>query len=500
MVKRIIEILFLLILLAVFIYLGRPRIASYFYNQGCSYYDRGLYGQAAIFFQKALKIAPDIATIHYTLANTYIEEKMTDKAIDEYEEAIRVDPGYVAAYLAISKIYSSQERYDQAIEELKKINDRDPSNLQIKDALNNVSFTYMAVCFDQATELFVSGDRDKAYNLLYKALAINSDLAFVYYTLGYFYFMDKNYVLSEESLNKTLQKDPEFWLAYKLKGDIYAAEDKYEKAIAEYKKAIALNKNDSVLYNNLGLMFMEIENYSEAVVYLEQALRLSPNDIDLRYNLASVYRDNQMLDQAVSEYQRLIQQQPEYPNVHNDLGDIYKFQGNNTGAYNEYRKEMDYCQERLLDNPDDPVSLNDLAYAINGIGEEVDKAKEIITKVLNIHPDYQQAYITLAKIYENKREINQSLSALVKGKELSKNTKFIDTDINRLKNDIKAFNRYNPDTVYLKNGRQISGKIKEQDENKIILEINLGGSSGNVTFYRDSVERIGGVSEDIWGN
>jgi len=491
MVKKIAEILLFLILLAVLIYLGRPKLASYFYNRGCSYYDRGVYTQAIVFFEKASKIAPEIADIHYTLANTYIEEKMTDKAIEEYREAIRVDPGYVAAYLAISRIYSSREMYDEAIEQLEKINQKEPADPRIRDAINNVSFAYMAACFDKATELFISGDKERAYDLLYKALNLNPNLAFMHYTLGYFYFTDRNYALSKKSLDQALQVDPEFWMAYKLKGDIYAAEGEYEKAIDEYKKSAALNKNDAVLYNNLGLTYMEMERYPEALEYLQQAVKLSPDNINLRYSLASVYRDNRMFDQAVSEYQKLIGEKPDYPNVHNDLGDIYKFKGDNSLAISEYKKEIEYCREKLRDNPDDLVSLTDLAYAINGIGEEVDKAEEIVGRVLKIEPNYRHAYITLAKIYENKGQVQQSICALAKAKGLFRQTGFIDNDISRLKKEIRTFSGKEgfakTHKIYLKNGRQISGKIKQQDKDSIVLEI---GPQGNITLFRDSIEKI----------
>lgn len=46
------------------------------------------------------------------------------------------------------------------------------------------------------------------------------------------------------------------------------------------------------------------------------------------------------------------------------------------------------------------------------------------------------------------------------------------------------------DTVYLKNGRQISGRLKEEDEEKVVLEIKVGLVLGNITLYRNTIDKV----------
>ena len=498
--RRIFNFVIILLLLGILVYMGRPKLAVFLSNQGCDYYDSNLYDEAIASFQRSLQVNPEVAATHCYLADAYMQNKMEARAMKEYKEAIRIDPGYIQAYRALSQIYSGHQMYEEAINQLKEAQRALPFNREIKKLQENVSFEYAAYCLDKATNLFLSGDRSTAYTLLNKALDIKPDFVLVRYALAYFYFSQKKYDKAEQSLTEVLDIDSQFMPAYKLLGDIYFYRANYEKAAVNYKAALNLNCKDSVVYNDLGLSLMQMERYDEALVYLKKAARLNPNSFDFRYSLASVYRDKGMFNDAIREYKKLIHYQADYPNIHNDLADIYRQQGKNKEALKEYGEEIEYSQARLLDNPDNPIILNNLAYALNGIGE-YHKARETINRVLDSRPNYRAAHLTLAKIYKNLGNFEDGIAALNKAKALSISTDFIDRDIAWARSDLKSSieNKSNmsgntsffaADTIYLKNGRQIKGRIKEETKEKIILEVKLGDVIGAVSFYRDTIERV----------
>jgi tetratricopeptide (TPR) repeat protein len=178
--------------------------------------------------------------------------------------------------------------------------------------------------------------------------------------------------------------------------------------------------------------------------------------------------------------------------LHNDLADIYDNLGNRAQSVLEYQKEARDCQQELVGNPDNPVLLNNYAYALNGLGES-EKAKEIIDGVINSYPRYRQAYLTLSRIHEKMQNTGLALKAMEKAKQLSVREDFIDNEISRL-NKLPAPKEKpkleEKDLIYLKNGRQLQGKIKKEYPDKVVLEVRLGPSWGEVIFYRDSIERI----------
>jgi tetratricopeptide (TPR) repeat protein len=189
----------------------------------------------------------------------------------------------------------------------------------------------------------------------------------------------------------------------------------------------------------------------------------------------------------------------DYPNVHNDLGDIYHNLSRDNEALEEYRKEIAYCQIQLAQTPQDPVTLNNLAYAYNGAGD-AQKAKEIIDKVIASWPKYRQAYLTSAKIYELMGKANEAQGVLLKARSLSTETNFIDSGLARLNKGaatVNAVQFVEKDTVYLKNGRQIRGRIKDEDAEKVALDVKIGNTFGCLVFYRNTIERIERSDEKI---
>lgn len=182
----------------------------------------------------------------------------------------------------------------------------------------------------------------------------------------------------------------------------------------------------------------------------------------------------------------------DYPNLHNDLADIYNILGNRGQAVLEYQKEARFCQQELETDPDNPELLNNYAHALNALGES-EEARKIIEGVIKSYPRYRQAYLTLSKIYEKTQNAPLALKALEKAKQLSTGEDFIDNEISRLNKEFlpKAkIQAEQKDRIYLKNGRQLQAKIIKEYPDKIVLEMWLGSSRGEVIFYRDAIERI----------
>ncbi|MFA5090997.1 MAG: tetratricopeptide repeat protein [Candidatus Omnitrophota bacterium] len=492
--KKIFELVIILVLLVVLVFIGKNKLAVFYYNRGNDCFGRRLYKDAISYFNKALKIEPEVALVHYSLANAYMEDKTEDKAREEYNRVIRLDSRFTPAYKALARVYLKQGLYQEAMDILSKAEVIDPDNPGIKEAISYSSSEYIAYLLNAGADAFLAGDKLRAYELLNKALRINPDYAFSRYMLGYFYYADNKYDESEGMLKEAIRLDGKSFWARKLLGDVYFEKRIFDKAIEEYRLALAINGNDAVLLNNIGLAYMNLEKYDEAIPFLKESLSINPGNINIRYSLASLYRDSGRSSEAILEYNNLVNMQPDYPNVHNDLGDIYKQQGRIEEAFGEYRKEIYFCQSKLLRDPSDPFLLTDISYAYNGI-EEYNKAKECIDKALAVKPDYRQAYLTLAGIHKNLGNSLDALAALKKAGELSSQKYFF---IEKAITDIKEFKgpigrdlvSSSADTVYLKNGRQLKGVIKEESIDNIILEINSAGIIGSVTLPRDNIERV----------
>jgi tetratricopeptide (TPR) repeat protein len=493
-IKIAVELLILPVLFAFLLFVGKNKLAAFYYNRGCSFLENNLYDKAIDSFNKSIKVSPLLSKTHYSLANAYDADNQIEKAIKEYKKAIELDAHFLWGYEALVDIYFRKGEFQEATSLLKEAEANVSNSQDVKELIKLASFKEVAYFINSGVDAFSSGEKSKGYELLNRALRIDPDFVFTYYTLGYFYYSEHKYDEALDILNKADRLDSEFLFTHKLLGDIYFAKKDFVKAIGEYKKALLINSQDPVILSNLGLSFMNLEEYSQAILFLEQALKLDPQNINFRYSLASLYRDAGRIKESALEYKKITQEQPNYLNVHNDLADIYKKDGNNKEAFAEYQKEIDSCQLKLLTTPGDLVLLNSIAYAYNGLGQYA-KAKALIDKVLEAKPDYREAYLTLANIQENLKEYQSALESLEKAKGLSNQRQvFIEQKIDDLREQFKSINRemkfQTTQTVYLKNGRHFEGVIINETKDRIVLEINIGNSKGSVMFSKGDIERI----------
>ncbi len=77
---------------------------------------------------------------------------------------------------------------------------------------------------------------------------------------------------------------------------------KYEDAIVQFKKAIALNANYAEAYNMLGFCTRKLGNVSEAFTYYDKALQLKPNFPEAREYYGEAYLQSGDLTKAVQQY------------------------------------------------------------------------------------------------------------------------------------------------------------------------------------------------------
>jgi len=490
--KRVIEYLLLFTALAIFLYLGRGKLEAFFYNQGNNYFERSLYKEAIGSYENAIKINPQSWLARLGLAETYRYSRNYDKAVEEYNKALNMNPLCVKAYQSFAEMYSQNGNHVEALSILSKAQNKVPNNPEINQFLHECCYAFVVATLNKSTDLFLINKNAEAISLLKNTLKLCPDYAVAQYTLGSYYVSVKDYDNAEASLKKALLIDPQFHYAHKLLSQVYFDKGNFEKELSSARDAFALNNNDASVCNDLGLALMHLARYGEAATYLEKAVSLDANNTNYIYSLGSVYRDNKMFHQAISEYNKLSVLKNDYPNLHNDLADIYNNLGNPAQASLEYQKEVQYCQQELRNNQDNPILLNNYAYALNGLGES-EKAKEIIDGVINSYPRYRQAYLTLSKINEKMQNADSALRALEKAKQLSAGEGFIDNEISQLNKQFlpKAeTNLEQKDTIYLKNGRKLLAKIKKEYPDKVVLEVRLGSSLGEVVFYRDAIERI----------
>jgi Tfp pilus assembly protein PilF len=93
---------------------------------------------------------------------------------------------------------------------------------------------------------------------------------------------------AEEFVRQAAEAQPNAYAAQFTYGNILAALNKHEAALERYDRAIALDKNHAVAFNNRGTMLCRIGRNVEALESFTLALALDQNYRQAQDNLAAV--------------------------------------------------------------------------------------------------------------------------------------------------------------------------------------------------------------------
>ncbi len=140
-------------------------------------------------------------------------------------------------------------------------------------------------------------------------------------------------------------------------GETYNSVRRYDEAIIEFKKALAINSNLADPHKGLGNAYFEKGMFDEAIVVFKKSIAINPNLSDNHNNLGMAYYAKGLLDKAISEYTEAIAIEPNFAEAHYNLGLAYRAKGVVDKEISEYNKALSI-------NPNLAEARINLLYAI----------------------------------------------------------------------------------------------------------------------------------------
>jgi tetratricopeptide (TPR) repeat protein len=94
--------------------------------------------------------------------------------------------------------------------------------------------------------------------------------------------------------------------AFYSRGWAYARKGDYDRAIADYDRALQLNPSLANAYYSLGVAYEHKGDFDRAIGDFDQALRLTPNDADAFYGRGLAYARRGYYDSAIQDYDQAL--------------------------------------------------------------------------------------------------------------------------------------------------------------------------------------------------
>lgn len=205
------------------------------------------------------------------------------------------------------------------------------------------------------------------------------------YTLGGLYWADRQYERAVKSVNAALeaaQRTDSTRLeagCHNALGIFYTTLGRYEEAIAEYQRAIELDRQSPYPYNGLGNVYYALGRHEEAITAYQRAIELDPKLASPHYGLGNAYDALGHHDDAIAEFRRAIELDPQDAYPHNGLGNVYYILGHYEEAVAEFQRALE------LDPKFAPAYFN---WALAEVRRNnVDAALEQLKRAIALEPE-----------------------------------------------------------------------------------------------------------------
>ena len=135
--------------------------------------------------------------------------------------------------------------------------------------------TFGAVTLNEKAEkLLKSGKYSEGLKILNKAVEVDPGYAVAYYNRGLTYCHLKQYSKAIEDYDKAIELYPNYVFAYSMRGWTYSRLKQYSRAIKDYDNAIDLNPSYAVAYYNRGLAYISWGRINQGCADLKKACNL----------------------------------------------------------------------------------------------------------------------------------------------------------------------------------------------------------------------------------
>jgi tetratricopeptide (TPR) repeat protein len=261
-------------------------------NLGKVLEDEGKLDEAIAEFDRAVEIEPS-ATLPLANRGEILRRRAgpkgkLDKAIESYKAALDVDPHNSLALRGLGGVLEQRGDLDSAIAQfrsaIKFAADRD------KD-LGLYHYNLARALVKKAGD---DGPLDEAITECRAAVKLARDVAVYHFELAYV-------------------------LAKKAENDDTLNEGKFDEAISEYQKAIAINSKYAMAYNNLGVIREELGNLDEAISEYQNAITADPKYALAHNNLGLILENRNKFDDAVREYREAVANDPSFVTAKQNL-------------------------------------------------------------------------------------------------------------------------------------------------------------------------------------
>ncbi|WP_158554686.1 tetratricopeptide repeat protein [Methylovirgula sp. 4M-Z18] len=270
----------------------------------------------------------------YTTAGT-IQLAQPATATADFTEALKLDPSFYPAYTGRAMAELMQHQLDKA-----------DADLQKASALNQKGDPETFYVMGLVAE--ARGDHEAKIAYMSKILAVVPDSYEAYSGRGNGYLAEGKYDQAVADLKKAVALNPDaapvlklnLFAAYTGRGTDRMAHGQPQSAVDDFTQAITLDPQSATAFNNRGDAYNMMEEYGQAIQDLTKSIELDRNYAVAYLNRGVSYIKMHQPDQAIKDLTRAIALDGERPLAYLMRGEAYIDIPNKAAALDDFRRGL----------------------------------------------------------------------------------------------------------------------------------------------------------------
>ena len=275
--------------------------------------------------------AEGMAEVYFDVGTLLAQEGARDMALIHARIAAYLRPDFAEATILIGETLQGLQRHESAIEAYRSVS---PDSAFIWNVGLRIA--------DELNEL---GKTDRAIEELRRLAAEEPNRFEPYLRIGNMLRETERFgeaaTAYEQAVERIGEPQPFHWSLFYFRGIAYERSDEWDKAEADFLRALELRPEDPYVMNYLAYSWVERHSHLErAQEMLVRAVELRPEDGYIVDSLGWVYYRLGKYEQAAEQLERAIELEPQDPTINDHLGDAYWRTGRQREARVQWQRAL----------------------------------------------------------------------------------------------------------------------------------------------------------------
>ncbi|MDX9906819.1 MAG: tetratricopeptide repeat protein, partial [Bacteroidales bacterium] len=199
-----------------------------------------------------------------------------------------------------------------------------------------------------------------------------------------------------------LEHDPSVKIAYINRGNAFKNERKYDRAVADFSRAIEIDPGFALAYFNRGSAYEDAKKADLALADYNKSIELDPELAQAYNNRGNLFAGQNKTDLALADFEQAIRLDPGYSQAYNNRGSLYANTNQPDRALADFTKAIEL-------NPNNSKAFNNRAN-IAVSRKKYDQAIEDFSHAIKLNPTFSQPYYNRGNVLSYLKKYDQAIA------------------------------------------------------------------------------------------